>query len=61
MNQQTGNIIKCLRTQIDTLRDAFSQFKEFMEQAGTEAQSGVFDEFKIERVIVNRPVDNGGS
>lgn len=61
MNQQTGNTIKCLQTQIDTLKDAFSQFKQFMEPARTEAQSGVFDEFKIERVNVNRPGDNGGS
>ena len=61
MDKQTGNTIKDLQTQIDTLMDAFSQVKEFMEQVRTEAQSGVFDECKIERVIVNHPGDNGGS
>jgi predicted ribosome quality control (RQC) complex YloA/Tae2 family protein len=57
MDKQTGNKIKDLQAQIDTLRDELSQVKEFMEQVRTEAQSVVFDECKIERVIVSHQGD----
>jgi len=61
MDKQTENKIKDLQAQIDTLREELSQVKEFMEQISTEAQSVVFDECKIERVIVNHPGDDEDS
>ena len=61
MDKQTENKIKNLQIQIDTLRNEFSQVKEFVEQVSTEAQSVVFDECKIERVVVNRSGDDGDS
>jgi len=46
-----------LQNQIDELKQELLEIKDFMIHVSTEAQSVVFDECKIEKVIINQQDD----
>jgi hypothetical protein len=57
MNKKKQDKSENLQDQIDEMKDELSQIKDFLMQISTEAQSIVFDECKIEKVIIHQHQD----